>query len=319
MRRFPAAAAVFSLAALALVGCSTPSEGASCAREGSPSSALDLITVTDSAGSATAVLKTPTHVDATSFRDDIIGDGPSITSDLQDVAVTVSITNGSTGAPLVATQMPVMRVADWSERVGIPGVAKMLACATEGSRVVGIVGSSDILPATATGLGLTEKDSAVVLIDIEQVYRAAADGAPQFNDRSGMPSVVLGPDGRPGISVPANVDPPAELVVETLKKGDGAKIGASDVPRVHYTGVLWETGEVFDSSWDKGTSAAFPLTGVVPGFAAALEGQTVGSQVLAVIPPEQGYGAEAQGSIPGGSTLVFVVDILGVDDPTRTP
>lgn len=47
------------------------------------------------------------------------------------------------------------------------------------------------------------------------------------------------------------------------------------------------------------------------GFKKALEGQKVGSQVLAVIPPAEGYGAQAQSGIPANSTLVFVIDILG--------
>jgi peptidylprolyl isomerase len=52
---------------------------------------------------------------------------------------------------------------------------------------------------------------------------------------------------------------------------------------------------------------------MIPGFAEALDGKTVGSQVLVVIPPDQGYGDQAQGPIPADSTLVFVVDILGID------
>jgi FKBP-type peptidyl-prolyl cis-trans isomerase len=86
--------------------------------------------------------------------------------------------------------------------------------------------------------------------------------------------------------------------------------------RVHYTGVTWDEREVFDSSWDS-EPASMTLDSVVPGFAAALEGQTVGSQVLVVIPPEQGYGDQAQGAIPANSTLVFVIDILGLDEPPQ--
>ena len=56
------------------------------------------------------------------------------------------------------------------------------------------------------------------------------------------------------------------------------------------------------------------LASVVPGFAEALKGQTVGSQVLAVIPPDLAYGDAGQGPVPGGATLVFVIDILGTDE-----
>ncbi len=89
-------------------------------------------------------------------------------------------------------------------------------------------------------------------------------------------------------------------------------VNPGDTVIVQYTGVLYDGGTVFDSSWDKGAPTQFATTAVVPGFKKALEGQTVGSQVLAVIPPADGYGDQAQGSIPAGATLVFVVDILGV-------
>ena len=56
------------------------------------------------------------------------------------------------------------------------------------------------------------------------------------------------------------------------------------------------------------------MTGVVPGLAEGLIGQTVGSQVIVVIPPELGYPAgQAPASVPEGSTMVFVVDILGLE------
>ncbi|WP_323825705.1 FKBP-type peptidyl-prolyl cis-trans isomerase, partial [Pseudomonas aeruginosa] len=67
---------------------------------------------------------------------------------------------------------------------------------------------------------------------------------------------------------------------------------------VQYTGALYDGGTVFDSSWTNGAPAEFATTGVVPGFRKALEGQTVGSQVLVVMPASDGYGDQGQGSIP---------------------
>ena len=61
------------------------------------------------------------------------------------------------------------------------------------------------------------------------------------------------------------------------------------------------------------SAASLSMTGIVPGLATALKGATVGSQILAVIPPSDGYGSTATGQIPANSTLVFVVDILGID------
>ncbi|WP_148285558.1 FKBP-type peptidyl-prolyl cis-trans isomerase, partial [Microbacterium sp. B24] len=82
---------------------------------------------------------------------------------------------------------------------------------------------------------------------------------------------------------------------------------------VQYTGVRWSDGKTFDSTWDKGgVPTSFTTTGVVPGFRKALEGQTVGSQVLVTMPPADGYGeGEINTNDLKGETLVFVVDILG--------
>ena len=76
----------------------------------------------------------------------------------------------------------------------------------------------------------------------------------------------------------------------------------------------WNTGEIFDSSWQRGAPATFPTDGVIQGFRDALVGQTVGSQVIAIIPPDLGYGPQGgtpDGSIGAEDTIVFVVDILG--------
>nr|WP_249405440.1 FKBP-type peptidyl-prolyl cis-trans isomerase [Microbacterium sp. CFBP 8794] len=126
-----------------------------------------------------------------------------------------------------------------------------------------------------------------------------------------MPTVTLADDGAPTITVPTT-PAPAETRIENLRRGDGDVVNPGDQVIVQYTGVLYDGGTVFDSSWDKGMPTEFPTTGVVAGFRQALEGQTVGSQVLAVIPPADGYGDQEQGAIPANSTLVFVVDILGV-------
>jgi peptidylprolyl isomerase len=166
-------------------------------------------------------------------------------------------------------------------------------------------------------MGVAEDQSIAVVLDLQKVYLAAADGAPQFTTQVGMPEVVLAPTGAPGIIVPDR-EPPSELAVEVLKKGDGVAVTAADTIRIHYTGVTWATREVFDSTWADGASAAVTLDGVVPGFAEALEGATVGSQLLVVIPPDLGYGDEGTGSIPAGSTLVFVIDVLGIDAPAPT-
>ena len=87
--------------------------------------------------------------------------------------------------------------------------------------------------------------------------------------------------------------------------------------------MIWSTGKEFDSSWTSGTpiegnlevaSADNGGQGLIAGWVKGLAGQKVGSQVLLVIPPADGYGAEGapQAGISGTDTLVFVIDLLAV-------
>jgi len=130
---------------------------------------------------------------------------------------------------------------------------------------------------------------------------------------AGLPTVKLAADGSPTISVPAT-PAPTTLIAQPLINGTGPVVAAGQTITVQYTGVIWTTGKKFDSSWDRGASIDFAIgvKQVIPGWDAGLVGQTVGSQVLLVVPPDQGYGAAGQpsGGISGTDTLVFVVDIL---------
>ena len=93
---------------------------------------------------------------------------------------------------------------------------------------------------------------------------------------------------------------------------DGAEVTKEQTVTVQYAGCLLD-GTSFDSSWSRGTPTSFPLNGVIPGWTNGIAGQKVGSQVLLVVPADQGYGDQENGAIPANSTLVFVVDILGAE------
>ncbi len=90
---------------------------------------------------------------------------------------------------------------------------------------------------------------------------------------------------------------------------------------VQYVGVIWRTKKVFDSTWSRrqpyGTTIG---TGqVIEGWDKGLVGQTVGSRVLLVIPPADGYGpvGDPSAGIKGTDTIVFAVDILAAASSTR--
>ena len=121
-------------------------------------------------------------------------------------------------------------------------------------------------------------------------------------------------DGSPTITVPSTFTDPTELIVEPLIEGDGAVVEAGQTIAVKYSGWLTD-GTLFDSAWDENADSEPVVFGigsgqVIDGWDEGLVGQKVGSRVLLVIPSDMGYGETGSGTIPGDSTLVFVVDIL---------
>lgn len=109
------------------------------------------------------------------------------------------------------------------------------------------------------------------------------------------------------------------LVYEILKEGSGDKPKETDTVEVHYHGTL-TSGEVFDSSVDRGKKISFPLNRVIKGWTEGLQLVAPGGKIKLVIPPELGYGdAGAPPKIPGGSTLVFEVELFQVNPKPKAP
>ena len=105
------------------------------------------------------------------------------------------------------------------------------------------------------------------------------------------------------------------LVIEELVEGTGDVAAAGQTVSVHYTGWLTD-GKKFDSSKDRNDPFDFPLGGrrVIAGWDEGVQGMRVGGVRKLTIPPDLGYGARgAGGVIPPNATLVFEVELLGID------
>lgn len=105
---------------------------------------------------------------------------------------------------------------------------------------------------------------------------------------------------------------PEQLVIEDLIEGDGPAAGPGSTVDVHYLGVEYDTGEQFDSSWDRGQSIEFPLAMLVKGWQEGIPGMKVGGRRKLVVPPALAYGPAGAGHRLSGKTLIFVIDLLGV-------
>ena len=102
------------------------------------------------------------------------------------------------------------------------------------------------------------------------------------------------------------------LQYEVITMGNGPKPTAESTVKVHYHGTLID-GTVFDSSVERGEPISFPLNGVIKGWTEGLQLMPVGSKFKFYIPQELAYGANNMGQIPPYSTLIFEVELLGIE------
>ncbi len=101
------------------------------------------------------------------------------------------------------------------------------------------------------------------------------------------------------------------LVYRTVQAGDGPSPAATDTVKVHYHGTFPD-GKVFDSSRDRGEPIEFPLTGVIPCWTEGVQKMKVGETARLVCPSDIAYGDAGRPGIPGGATLIFEVELLGI-------
>ena len=104
------------------------------------------------------------------------------------------------------------------------------------------------------------------------------------------------------------------LQYNVIREGAGPKPASSDTVLVHYEGRLVDAAHtVFDSSYQRGQPAAFPLDQVIPGWTEGVQLMPTGSKYHFVVPPELAYGARgAGGVIPPGAVLEFDIELLAV-------
>ena len=310
-----AALSTVALATLLLAGCAggggeatpSPTEASAdlCDAAAPSGDASDAVKVEGELGAeSTATFATPLEI--TKLERTVIDEGsgdPVKAGDLVQYALTAF--NAETGEKLGSVGYAESELLPQQISADNP-LGQVIGCSAPGSRFTAA------FPATDTNPG------EVYVFDFSEVVPTAAWGEEQA-PVEGMPTVELDDDGAPTITLPGG-DAPTEVQLTALKLGDGPVVASGDTVLVQYTGVKWSDGSVFDSSWESGAPASFATTGVVPGFQQALEGQTVGSQMLVVIPPAAGYGeGEINDKDLVGETLVFVVDILANQHAPATP
>jgi peptidylprolyl isomerase len=109
--------------------------------------------------------------------------------------------------------------------------------------------------------------------------------------------------------------PPTDLVIEDIIIGTGPEIEPGRWAEMHYVGVSFDTGEEFDSSWERGSPFGFQVGRgrVIEGWDRGVLGMRVGGRRRLIVPPHLGYGRQGVGNrIRPNATLVFVVDLVSM-------
>lgn len=304
-----ASLSVAAAAVLLLAGCaggSTPdatdtaSAGTGLCAAAAPSGAAsDGVTVDGDFGAeATATFSSPLEVPDVERTVVSEGDGAEI-ADGDYLSYALTAFDAASGEQLGSAgyaDTPLQPQQITSDSV----LAQLFGCSPVGSRVVATLPASD------------QGGAQIYVLDIldatpESEWCVAGD----FTGEA--PTVVLNDGALPTVTVPQTA-PPETVSVEVLEKGDGAVVEPGAAVEVYYSGLKWSDGSAFDSAWAPEDPAPFTTDAVVPGFKAALEGQTVGSTVLVAMPASCGYGvAGTSSNALAGEALVFVLQIASAE------
>jgi peptidylprolyl isomerase len=323
MRRFLAILVLPLLASLAIAGCGSSKPAASTSPTASATTnANAAVTVTGTFGK-TPVVKIPKLKASTKLAVQTVIDGTGATVTKTDsmAANFVLYFWDGTSSVLKAntfTQNPTMIGGTM-----LPGLETALIGQKVGSRVLAVIPPADGYGTSGNSqLGITGSTTLVFVIDLIKSYAntSSAFGTQESDGGGILPTVSAHPGSAPTITISAKT-PPSALVAKTLIKGSGPKLVKGQYVVAQYTGYIWRTKKVFASSWSSGSPFGF-VVGASPeqaisGWDSGLVGQTVGSRVMLVIPPKDGYGTSGQSAagINGTDTLVFVVDIIDAFKP----
>ena len=326
MRRFLAIIVIPLLASLAIAGCGSSKPAASTSPTASATTNANAAVTVNGAFGKTPVVNIPKlkASNKLTVKTVIHGTGATVSNTDSMAANFVLYFWDGTGSTLKANtfiQNPTMIGGTM-----LPGLETALIGQKVGSRVLAVIPPADGYGTSGNSqLGVSGTTTLVFVIDLIKSYpnTASASGTQESNGGGILPTVSAHAGSAPTITIPSKT-PPSTLVTKTLIKGNGPKLVKGQFVVAQYTGYIWRTKKVFDSSWTTGAPFGFVMDAnpeqVISGWDSGLVGQTVGSRVMLVIPPKDGYGTSgaSQAGINGTDTLVFVVDIIDALKPTTS-
>ena len=323
MRRLLAITVIPLLACLVIAGCgsSKPAASSSSSAAANPN-ANGSVTVAGTFGTAPVVKIPKLHANnKLTVKTVIQGTGATLTRSDALAANFVVYTWDGTSSSLAQNTFPTNPAIIPSSM--LPGLQSALIGQKVGSRVLAVIPPKEGFGAAGNPqAGITGTTTLVFVVDMIKIYptTASASGTQESDGGGSLPTISAQPGTDPKVTIPSN-NPPSGLVTKTLIKGGGPKLVKGEYVVTQYTGYIWRTKQEFDSSWKAGSPYGFVLDSTsqpqISGLTLGLAGQTVGSRVMIVIPPKDGYGSAgaSQAGITGTDTLVFVVDIIDAFKP----
>lgn len=275
----------------------------------------------EGAGTATPKIvppATPFTVSSAGFRVVEPGKGDQITAE-HSVDAHLLVLNGKDGKTIQSLQGPKVATLQMSDESLQPMIRTALVGQQVGSKVLVAIPGKEVFGDQGNPqVGVAAGDTVLFFFDVTAAKKplTEATGTP-VAPKPGLPTVTMGktPSDPATITVPKSA-PPKETVSQVLIQGNGPVVQKGQTVRVSYTGVTWANpSKPFDYSGKSPQKyAEFPIgTGnLIKAWDKSLVGQKVGSRLLVIAPPADGYGAAGQpdAGIKGTDTLVFVLDIL---------
>jgi peptidylprolyl isomerase len=248
----------------------------------------------------------PFAIDKTQAKVVIAGKGAEVTAD-QPFTFRYYLASGPTGKKL---EESFTSKSDFTTTLSglIKGFQTTLVGKKAGSRVLLAITGPDGYDSQGGSPDGSIKvgDTLVFVVDIVGAAVTQPSGK-TTNPPNGLPTVAGGAADKPTVTMPGTAAPTTMSAV-SLISGGGAKVAKGDTIYVRYVGYSWKTGKLVDDQWTPNEGL---LVNTIPGWQTGLLGKAIGSRVLLVLPPKDGY---PQGSnnppLEAGDTIVYVVDIL---------
>jgi peptidylprolyl isomerase len=328
VRKTPALLSALAVAAVvvtSLVGCSS-SASADCTPTYASGSASKIVKATATSASfpTPLVAKTPQVSVSKAGKGSPVQNG-------DQVDYTYNVYDGKTGDNILAQTDPLRGGAVTTAKS--TSITQALICAASGERLTLVSTLKQAFGKGAGGAQFPDSLTLVVVIDVKDHFLGKANGINQL-PKDGMPNVITAVNGQPGIVI-QELDKPKTLSLSTIKAGSGPVVKKGSTVHVKYTGWTWPSASgdkptVWPSPGQDSNGAPLPdgegtwtldraadltvsSTSLPPGLYKALLGAKVGSQVLAVIPPKDGFGSSSANiGVTDKDTIIMVIDVLGI-------